>query len=119
MARVENVHSRYAVEGEYAGHRASVVTARIVNLVGGVIISLLSLRFILFLLGANPSNGFANFIYTTSRPFVAPFFGLFNYKPEFGVARFEFETLIAIVIYALLTVLLTRLLTINRRLDDY
>jgi len=76
--------------------------ARIIYFVSGIIMALLGLRFVLALLGANPANPFADFIYTTSHPFVAPFFGLFNYQSIYGVSRFELETLIAIVVYAIL-----------------
>jgi uncharacterized protein YggT (Ycf19 family) len=95
-------------------HRMNVA-ARLVYLIGGVIITLLALRFLLALLGANPNNGFANFIYTLSHPFAAPFFSLFSYDQTLGSSRFELGTLVAIVVYALLTALLARLVTIGSR----
>lgn len=97
------------------GTGAGTVAARIVYLIGSVIVALLALRFVLMLLGANPGNVIANFVYTLSQPFVSPFFGLFNYQPQIGVARFEFETLIALATYALLTGIITRALTLGRR----
>lgn len=97
-----------------AAHNQNVA-ARVVWFIAGIIIALLALRFILSLLGANRSNAFANFIYDTSHPFVAPFFGLFSYDNiNYGVSRFEVYTLIAIVVYALIAYGLARLLTINR-----
>ena len=89
--------------------------ARIVSLIGGTIMALLGLRFVLSLLGANPANAFANFIYSVSHPFVAPFFGLFNYRGELGVVRFEFETLIAILFWGFVTWIIVRLLTVGVR----
>jgi len=97
-----------------AEHRMNVA-AQIVYLVGGIIIALLALRFLLVLLGANPGNAFANFIYTLSHPFAAPFFSLFSYDQTLGRSRFELGTLVAIVVYALLTALLARLVTIGSR----
>lgn len=94
------------------------VAARAIYLIGGIIMGLLAMRFLLTLLGANPSNAFANFIYDTSRPFVQPFFGLFNYDPNIGQARFEIETLFAIAFYGLLTWLLVRLATIGSHRDE-
>jgi uncharacterized protein YggT (Ycf19 family) len=91
------------------------VAARITYLIGTIIISLLALRFVFTLLGANRNAPIADFVYTTSHPFVAPFFGLFNYTPQFGVVRFEFETLIAMVFYAVLMVIIVRALSIGRR----
>jgi YggT family protein len=83
---------------------------RIILFIGGLICALLGLRFLLTLLGANPTNAFANFIYQTSEPFVRPFFGLFNYEPTLGQAHFELSTLIALLVYALLFGLVGRLL---------
>ncbi len=91
------------------------VAARIISFIGGVIMALLALRFILMLLGANRGNGFVDFIYSASYPFAAPFFGIFNYQEQFGVSRFEFETLIAILFYGLITWALARLVTIGNR----
>lgn len=91
------------------------IIANIIGLIGGIIIGLLGLRFLLMLFGANSGNGIVDFIYSASRPFVAPFFGIFNYDAQLGVARFEFETLVAIAVYALITWGLIRLLTLSRR----
>jgi hypothetical protein len=82
--------------------------------VAGVILLLLAFRFVLALLGANPGNGFANFIYDTSHPFVAPFFNLFNFNQTLGTGRFELYTLIAMAVYAAIAWLLARLVTIGR-----
>lgn len=92
------------------------VAARIIYLVGGIIIALLAIRFLLVLFGANPGAGFADFIYTASHPFAAPFFGLFNYHENLGTGgTFEYELLIAIVVYAIVMELLARLVTIGSR----
>lgn len=91
------------------------VAERIVYLLGGILILILALRFLLMLLGANSGAGFANFIYTVSHPFVTPFFGLFNYREQFGASRFEFETLIAIIVYAAIMVILARIVALPSR----
>lgn len=88
--------------------------ARIVWYITDILLGLLAIRFILALLGANPANAFANFIYTVSHPFVAPFFSLFSYNTQLGISRFETYTLVAMVIYALIAWAIVRLLTINR-----
>lgn len=120
MARVHHVrqHPTYVARDEdevIVDESSNVMAARIINLIGTTIIGLLALRFLLSLFGANRGNMFADFIYTVSYPFVAPFFGLFNYTPQFGTVRFEFETLVAILAYALLMTLLIRAVTIDRR----
>jgi YggT family protein len=95
-------------------HRMNVAE-RFIWLIAGIIMGLLALRFLLRLLGANPNNGFADFIYSVSHPFAVPFFGLFNYTADLGAGRFEFETLIAILIYALAAWVLAKLVTLGKR----
>jgi len=93
-----------------------VILARIIWLLTGILLILLAFRFVFALLGANPSNGFANFIYSTSHPFVAPFFGLFHYNVlNLGYARFEVYTLVAMAIYAVIGWILVRLVTLTSR----
>lgn len=75
---------------------------------------ILGLRVLFSLLGANQSNAFAHIIYTISYPFVAPFFGLFGYTFRAGVSRLEIETLVAMVIYALVAYLIVKLTRIGR-----
>ncbi len=94
----------------------ATVLSRIIWFAAGVIEAILALRFIFALLGANPANAFANFIYTISHPFVAPFFGLFRYNGyTYGFSRFEVFTLVAMLFYALIAWGLSYLATIGRR----
>lgn len=86
----------------------------IINWVTSVLLALLAIRMVLSLLGANQANAFASFIYTLSYPFVAPFFGLFGYTMEYGVARLELETLVAMLVYALVGYGVARLVNIGR-----
>lgn len=96
----------------------SALAARVVWYIAGVLLVVLGLRFVLALLGANPSNGFANFIYSLSHPFVAPFFSLFGYDLRYGVSRFETFTLVAMAIYALVAWGIARLVTISKADQD-
>lgn len=100
-------------EAEVVTDRSNIAS-RIVWFVAGVLLTLLAFRFVLVLLGANPSNGFANFIYTVSHPFAAPFFGLFGYSLRYGVSRVEVSTLIAMAVYAVVAYGIARLLTIGQ-----
>lgn len=62
-----------------------------------------TLRFLLKLLGADPANAFAGFIYGLSGFFLAPFRGLVH-DPSFGATTlhvFEWTTLIGMMVYAL------------------
>ena len=75
---------------------------RVIWYIVGIVVTILLIRFVLALLGANLENGFANFIYTITDPLVAPFRGLLQIG-EFhaGIVRIEVETLLASVIYTL------------------
>lgn len=95
-------------------HRQSVA-ARVVWYIAGVILVLLAARFVFALLGANPANGLASFVYGVTQPLVSPFFNLFSYNYSDGIRRFEIFTLVAMAVYALVAYGIARLLTLNRR----
>ncbi|HEY5268582.1 MAG TPA: YggT family protein [Candidatus Saccharimonadales bacterium] len=76
------------------------VAQKIIWYIAGVLLVLLGFRFVLALVGANTVNGFANFIYKVSHPFVSPFFSLFSYKQNYGASHFEIYTLVAMLVYA-------------------
>lgn len=64
---------------------------------------LFALRFILKLLGADPYNPFASFLYGLSGFFLAPFSGLVH-NPTFSTSSyhvFEWTTIIGMLVYAL------------------
>lgn len=91
------------------------VAGRAIWFIAGIVIVLLAFRLLLSLLGANTSNGFANFIYSSSHPFVSPFFNLFSYNSyQYGVSRFEVYTVVAMLVYLVVAWGLVRLVTINR-----
>jgi len=92
----------------------SVLAARIVWYIAGILLVILAFRFVLTLLGANSTNGFANFIYNVSHPFVAPFFGLFGYKLQYGASHFETYTLVAMAVYAIVAWGIAKLFTLNK-----
>jgi uncharacterized protein YggT (Ycf19 family) len=87
---------------------------QLVRLIVGVIDTLLAIRIVLELLGANSANGFASFIYGITDPLVAPFAGLFNYTLQTGVVRFDLPALIAILVYSLIGYIVARLLRVGR-----
>ncbi len=91
------------------------VATRVIWYITGVILVLLAARFVLALLGANPANGLANFVYSVTQPMVSPFFNLFNYNFTNGGSRFESFTLVAMAVYALIAYGIAKLFTLNRR----
>jgi uncharacterized protein YggT (Ycf19 family) len=66
----------------------------------GFIDTLIAIRFVLKLFGANPAP-FVRFIYDVTWPLVAPFHGIFN-TSQAGRAVLEPESLVAIAIYTLI-----------------
>src|SRR5688572_11942838 len=115
-------------QGNTDVHRQSVTTTskvnditiigRIVYYVFGVIITLLALRLVLLLLGANQGSPFVDFVYGLSGAFAWPFFGIFNYQPTYGQSTFELSSLVAIIVYALLAVGIVKLLTLTKSKDE-
>lgn len=97
------------------GPSGSVLGQRLVYWIVGVLEGLLAIRFVLSLLGANQGNAFADFIYGVTWPMVAPFQTLFNYTMQYGVARFELETVIAMLVIALIGYGITALLRIPQK----
>ena len=45
---------------------------------------------------------------------VQPFFGLFGYTFHYGVTRFEFETVVAMIVYALIGWVIVKIIQIAR-----
>lgn len=79
--------------------------AAIIYAIGGLTEALVGLRFVLRLVGANPSNGFVSWIYDWSTPIVAPFSGIFGQDATvvhgIGTAVasvFDWTALIALVV---------------------
>lgn len=64
----------------------------------GCISALLAARFLLNLLGANPSAGFTQFITALSQPLVAPFIALFG-SPAYGQSMLDSAALVGLVVY--------------------
>jgi hypothetical protein len=99
---------------ERHAHRHDVLE-RLILIASNGLVAILGLRFVFALLDANPSNGFAAFVYGLSTPFVTPFYSLFSYDhPAIGAVRFEGYTLIAIAVYGLLGAGLVRLISVTR-----
>ena len=106
----ESVDKRSEVSGV-------VIAQRVIYYIGGVIVALLIIRLILQLLGANQGSDFVGFVYTVSAFFVAPFFGIFG-EPTFGQSQLESSTLVAIIVYTLLTVGIAKLVSITRPKEE-
>lgn len=71
---------------------------------------MLATRLLLQAFGASTASTFVDFVYNITRTLVAPFFGIFASTPTNGGARFEIETTVAMLFYALIAYLVTGLL---------
>lgn len=74
----------------------------------GLIEGLILVRFVLRALGANPSAGFAQFIYGITAPLVAPFYNLFG-NPQTQGSVLELNSIVALIVYGLVAYLLGKL----------
>ena len=86
---------------------------QIVWYIVGILESLFAFRFILKLLGANPSAGFTSFIYGITYPFVSPFLNVFKITKVEG-SVFEWTTLLAMIVYWLIAMAITKLLVMGK-----
>jgi hypothetical protein len=121
--RVTEVRSTPATRAEVDQHEAvaydpfegrRVLAYRATQLVYwifGLIEGLIAIRFVLKALGANASAGFAQFIYGVTAPLVAPFQGLFG-NPSAQGSVLEFNSIVALIVYALLAWLIGKLVWI-------
>ena len=91
---------------------------QIIYFVASVFAVIIFLRFVLLLLGANPANGFAHFIYGVSSPLVAPFLSLFGSEPQYGNSMLEISSLVAIAVYYLVAWGIAKIITLTAAPPD-
>ena len=80
--------------------------ASLIYFVSGVIEIILAFRFVFKLTGANPGSTFVSMIYNISRVLIQPFSGIFPTAVTTGLevkAVFEPTSLVALLVYAVLT----------------
>jgi hypothetical protein len=90
--------------------------ASILSVIIGVIQLLVGSRFVLLLLGVDPSNSLVNWVYSVSGPLVAPFNHIFNQSAVLtqGVAVesvLEVASLLALLVYGIVGSILVRLVS--------
>lgn len=82
-----------------------------------IIQTILGVRFVLRLLGANPEAAFTQFVYSVSETPLAPFSVVFDTTIVAG-AVIEWSTLLAIIAYGLLAQAVVMLLSIGRSVPE-
>ncbi len=116
VEHAERVSRVSEVENERVGSVGpSTLIARLIYFIFGVIIAFIALRFVLLLLAANQGNAFVDFVYGVSAIFVAPFYGIFGNTPEFGASIVDVSSIVAIIVYALISWALAYLMTLGTR----
>lgn len=80
-----------------------------------ILAAVIILRVILVGAGANANNGFVDFIYNVSEPLVKPFLTMFDREIVYDVGRFEYESIIALIVYAVVVAIVASVIRIGRR----
>lgn len=80
----------------------------------GIVETLLAFRFVLKLLGANPSAGFTNFIYQITYVFATPFLTVFRSTQVTQGSIFEWTTLLAMLVYLIIATGIIKLFLIGK-----
>lgn len=92
--------------------RGNPFVITLINILFGIVQSVLILRLILKVLSANPNTPFVGWTYRSSEPLLNPFKGIFP-SPLFDRGSvLEFSTIFAIAIYSVLAFFLTQLVSL-------
>lgn len=97
------------VDNVEARQSRAVWLENLIYFIFGGIALLIAARVLLLAIGANPDNGFTNFIYRLSRIFVAPFTSMVEAIELGTTAVFEVSSVLAIFVYLVIAWLLARL----------
>jgi uncharacterized protein YggT (Ycf19 family) len=103
----------------YVGDSPMAVARRVAALIFGVLVTLIAIRIVLLLLGANAGNGIVDAIYSITEPLVAPFRGVFSLDviAPTGVNALDIGALVALVGWSLIALLVIAILRLPDRRD--
>lgn len=110
---VDAPRSTVSPQHEYNTKKVIFRTYQVIWYILGVLEVLLAFRILLKMLAANPSSGFARLIYGLTDVFALPFYGLFGITVANG-SIFEWSTIVAGIVYALLAYGIVQLLQIMK-----
>jgi uncharacterized protein YggT (Ycf19 family) len=104
---------------DVAGTSGYATARRVVGLIFGVLVTLIGLRILLLLFGANAGNGLVDFIYGITEPMVAPFRGIFSMDviSPTGVSILDVAALVSLVGWSLIAILVIAILRLPDRRD--
>jgi len=99
---------RVVVDKTAEATRTAYRVSSFIWLMFGIVTSLIGLRVFLKLIGANPGNFFAQFVYSLTDVFLWPFFGLTG-NPSANGMVLEIPSIIAMVVYAIIAWVIAKL----------
>lgn len=106
----DHVHEEHVVQNVNLEYREALYkVSQFIWLLFGGLEALIGLRILLLLIGANPANWFAAFVYQLSEVFLWPFRNIVA-NPAFQNYVFEITSLIAMIVYALVGWAIVRLI---------
>lgn len=106
----DHIHEEHVVHNANLEHREALYkVSQFIWLLFGGLETLLGVRVLLLLIGANPGSWFAAFVYQLSDLFLWPFRNLVA-NPGFQNYVFEITSLIAMIVYAFLGWAIVRLI---------
>jgi len=100
MSEYKEIKTSHSEKGS-RGRIKTYISTQLIWLIFGILEALLGLRFIFKLIGANPQNTFAEFLYNVTGFFLVPFANL-TPEPSANGLVLEISTLIAMAVYALI-----------------
>ncbi len=118
----EPVGSQVNVDSDgtaYVSNSPMAAARRVVALIFGVLVTLIAIRIVLLLLGANAGNGIVDAIYSITEPLVAPFRGIFSLDviAPTGANALDIGALVALVGWSLIALLVIAILRLPDRRD--
>lgn len=118
----EPVGSQVNVDSDgtaYVSNSPMAAARRVVALIFGVLVTLIAIRIVLLLLGANAGNGIVDGIYSITEPLVAPFRGIFSLDviSPTGANVLDIGALVALIGWSLIALLVIAILRLPDRRD--
>ncbi len=95
------VHEAAATERELGRSRTAARISQIIDYIFYLIYGVITLQFLLKLMGARSGNGFVQFVASISAPLLAPFERIVG-TPSVGVMQIQLSYLFALIVYILL-----------------
>jgi hypothetical protein len=91
-----------------ARRQTASMISQVIWLLFGILEGLIILRIVFKFIAANPSNPFASLVYGITDLFLWPFYGLIG-TPSYGGMALEISSFIALIVYALISWLLVKI----------